>query len=312
MGRLPSLAGVRSRKARALARRGIRLRDVGITKATQARYYCAVRQIYKVIAEANNHEEMDELISDWIEQQFSQGSPINIVADGLSGLHYFLPSTRRKLPTCWKLFAIWRKIEVPARAPPITEDVCWAIVSRALQSEELSFAALVALGFHCFLRTGEMLAVRPCDLLIKADKGIVRLPASKGGARHNVQESVTITDKLLLNILHELLLYKRATRETRVPIWTRSPGAFRNLFYAMLKFFDIEHLRFRCYSLRRGGATAYFQAHGLMEKTLLRGRWASISVAKLYLCDALSQLPELTTSAHSKKLISSHLAYFVN
>ena len=49
----------------------------------------------------------------------------------------------------------------------------------------------------------------------------------------------------------------------------------------MTRIFQVEHLRFRGYSLRRGGATAFFGRTGIMEKTLLRGRWASVSVARV-------------------------------
>lgn len=312
MARLPSLAAVRTRRARAHARRNVCLRDVGITKNTQQRYYHAVRQVYKVIAQSSTYEEIDEQISQWIEQQFHKGSPINIVADGLSGLHYFLPATKKRLPGSWKLFAIWRKLEVPARAPPITEDLCLAMISRSLQTDELSFAALLGLGFHCFLRTGELLTARPADLLVGQRSGVIRLPASKGGTRHNVQESVSISDPMLLDILRELLLYKRAMRLTQVPIWTHSATRFRKQFQSLVAFFKVEHLKFRCYSLRRGGATAYFQKYGLMEKTLLRGRWASIAVAKLYLCDGLAQLPGLTASPATQALVQSHLQFLFN
>ena len=102
-------------------------------------------------------EDMDEQISDWIDKQFHLGAPLNTVADALSGLHYFLPSTRRRLPGSWKLFSIWRRMETPSRAPPLPEDLAWAIMSRAVQAGQFDLASLVGLGFHCFLRTGELL-----------------------------------------------------------------------------------------------------------------------------------------------------------
>ena len=109
MGRLPSFAGVRTRRARQAARRGIVLRDAGITKQTQERYYTAVRSLCKEVDVCTNMEELDESIGDYIERQFQKGAPLNVVADGLSGLHYFLPATRRRLPISWKLFGIWWK-----------------------------------------------------------------------------------------------------------------------------------------------------------------------------------------------------------
>ena len=70
-------------------------------------------------------------------------------------------------------------------------------------------AALLGLGFDCFLPTGELLSICPLDLLLRNGKGLVTLPASKGGTRHNVKESVTIQNPKLLVLLEELVLVKK-------------------------------------------------------------------------------------------------------
>ena len=286
MVRLRSVAGVRNRQARQKSRRGILLRDAGITKATQSRYYTAVSLLCKSVQTADDMEDLDEQVGDWIEEQFQKGSPLNTGADALSGLHFFVPSTRKRLPGAWRLFGTWRKMETPARAPPLPEDLLWAMVSYAVQNRWFEIGVLLATGFHCFLRTGELLALRPCDFLLKNGRGIVNLPASKGGTRNNVRESVTILDPVVAVLLEDLIEAKRSCHQMKVPIWNRSGTKFREDFAAIVAFFGVEHLKFRPYSLRRGGATAYFSQHGLMERTLLRGRWASVSVARLYLCDA--------------------------
>jgi hypothetical protein len=148
------------------------------------------------------------------------------------------------------------------------------------------------------------------DLLLGDHNGIVSLPVSKGRTRHNNKESVTITEPALLALLHELVLYKRESRLYKVPIWVHTGTAFRKALYELFKFFGVEHLQFRGYSLRRGGATAFYARTGNMEQTLLRGRWASVSVARLYLCDALSQLPGLVASKRTKELVVSYRAFW--
>ena len=310
MVRPRAFAGVRGRAERQKARKGIILRDVGISVRTQERYYEAVSKILPRLETCDNVATMDEVISDWIEESFQKGMSLNTIGNALSGLHYFIPATKKKLPACWKLFGTWRRFEIPSRAPPITADLVWAMVSKALQDGDFSLAALLGLGFHCFLRTGELLAVRPCDLLIKDQAGIVTLPTSKGQTRHHMRESVTLEDPHLLLLLEELVHLKRSQGLMKVPIWSLSGTQFRTAFLNLCRFFQVEHLQFRCYSLRRGGATAYFKACGLMEKTLLRGRWASIAVARLYLCDALSQLPHLTASKATKRLILQYRAFW--
>ena len=144
MGRLPALAGVRSRRARAKQRKGICLRDVGVTAKTHLRYHQAVSTLMKNCPQTKSVEELDDYIASWIEQQFSKGAPLNIAADALSGIHYFIPSARRCLPASWKLFSVWRKIEVPSRAPPLTGDLLWAMAGKALENRDFIMPGLLA------------------------------------------------------------------------------------------------------------------------------------------------------------------------
>ena len=67
MGKLPSFAGLRGRRARQRARRGIVLRDAGISPKTQGRYYTAVRELSKTVYDVSCMEDMDDQIADWIE-----------------------------------------------------------------------------------------------------------------------------------------------------------------------------------------------------------------------------------------------------
>ena len=121
---------------------------------------------------------------------------------------------------------------------------------------------------------------------------------------------MTIDDPVVVTLLEELVHAKREAHLFRVPIWNLSGTRFRDTFAQVVAFFKVEHLRFRPYSLRRGGATVFFSQFGLMEKTLLRGRWASVSVARLYLCDALAQLPSLVATPHTQRLVSQYRAFW--
>ena len=294
MGKPRFFAGVQGRRARMRARRGISLRGAGITSNTQERYYQSVAKLLPLVDACTTLPQLDDKVSDWVVSEFESGRPLGFVADGLSGLHYFLPYTRKHLPGAWKLFATWRKLEVPSRAPPITVDLVLALAGRALKRKNLEFAVLMLVGFHALLRTGEMLSISPSDFLLNNETGILRLPKSKSGTRRNTHEMVTIEDVVVRHL----------------PIWQASGTSFRQTFHRYLRFFRVEHLCFRPYSLRRGGATAFFQASGSMEATLLRGRWGSSSVARIYLCDALSQLPRLKIDQDTRAVIQRYLTYF--
>ena len=310
MGRYKSFAGIRGRKQRQTLRAGISLRDAGISADTQARYFHSVSKLMPRIQKCSTMEQIDDAVSEWVTDEFRKGKPLCFVGDGLSGLHYFLPQTRRHLPCSWRLFGVWRKLEVPSRAPPITADLALAFCSRAIELQEIEFGALILVGFHAFLRTGEILNLTPRDFLLNDKTGIVRLTNTKTGRRRNVQEVVTLEDPKVRQVVQTLLDVRASTLTLQAPVWLGSGTSFRKKFDEYVRYFGVSHLGFRPYSLRRGGATAYFQCCGSMERTLLRGRWNSTSVAKLYLCDGLSQLPSLRINPATKARISSYSSLF--
>eukprot|EP00438_Fugacium_kawagutii_P012007 Skav213768 [mRNA] locus=scaffold3859:482372:483358:- [translate_table: standard] len=302
--------GQASRADRRRARRNIVLADVGITKNTLQRYHFAVRRMTPALRNVRTEAALDEEISEWIQRQFSAGHPLHLVGDALSGLHHFDPSTRRKIPKSWKMYSIWRRYEVPCRAPPLTQDITLAMSGWCLLKGELVMAALLLLGFHACLRTGELLQVRPVDFILNKDTGLVSLPSSKSGVRNNSKESVSLYDPIVIATVSEMVTLKQQLRQEFLPCWNKSGTAFRALFQRAVVAVGAGHLGMRPYSLRRGGATFEMQSHGLMEKTLIRGRWKNSNVARLYICDGLSLLPSLRLSWQSKMRIAKFSAVF--
>eukprot|EP00438_Fugacium_kawagutii_P000055 Skav215901 [mRNA] locus=scaffold1542:116365:121392:- [translate_table: standard] len=265
--------GHATRADRRRARRNIVLSDVGITKNTLQRYYMAVRRMAHLFTHVFTEAGLDETISNWIQREFEKGCPLHLVGDALSGIHHFEPWSRRRLPKSWRLYSIWRRYEVPFRAPPITQDLVLGMSGWCLQQGEFTMAALLLLAFHALLRTGELLQVRAVDFLLGSRAGLVSLPSSKSGVRNNSRESVSLHDPIVLAIVAEMVQMKYDLHQEHLPCWTKSGSAFRALFQRALKALEADHLGMRPYSLRRGGATYEMQSHGLMEKTLIRGRW---------------------------------------
>lgn len=166
--------GQATQQQRRAARRNVVLEDVGITAATLDRYYLAVSRLQPVLETVTSEFELDDKVADWVQLEFEDGTPLHLVGDALSGLHHFEPFTKRRLPKAWRLYGI-------CRALPLTQDICLAMAGWALEHNELTMAGLLLLGFHCLLRTGEILQVRPCDFVIDDLNGVVSLPSSKSG-----------------------------------------------------------------------------------------------------------------------------------
>ena len=222
--------GQSTQAQRKRARKDIILEDVGITSATLQRYYTAVSRLAPCLKLVNSEIELDEAIAEWVQQEFEDGTPLHLVGDALCGLDHFEPSTRRKLHKSWRLYSIWRKYEVPCRAPPVTQDIALALAGWCLAQDELVMAGLILLGFHCLLRTGELLTVRPCDFLLETDRGLVTLPSSKSGIRHNSRESVAISDPITLEVARAMVHLQTQLGFRQVPCWNKSGSSFRDLF----------------------------------------------------------------------------------
>ena len=297
------LVGRRTKQERRLQRKNIVLRDAGITEKTQSRYYVGLLMLLNFLSDPTSCLQLDEQICDWIQYVWEQGESIHIVSDALCGLHHYEPWTKRQIPMAWKIFGIWRKLETPDRAPPLVRGIIYSWANYALDHKELEFGALILLGFFALLRTGELLQVRPKDLLLGPASGIVSLFQTKTGQRDNVAEMVAFEDEMTLEFLRAVKLHFSSTERFNVPIWCHSAQAFRNKFKHYMKRFDLHSHQFRPYSLRRGGATWLFQSTGSMEAALVKGRWSSHRVARIYISDALSFLPGLTFSVEAKSML---------
>ena len=304
------VAGKFSRAERARQRAHLNLEDACLTPATQQRYYNALRKVLPFVERAVNEDDLDQQVSAWVRLMWRQGEPSLTIGDGLSALHFFQPWLKRRLPHAWKLFATWRRLELPARAPPLTLRLVRGLAAYEAILGNLEMSACLLLGFHCLLRTGELLALTPADFLLGTSSGICSLKSTKSGKRNAASEAISITDVVTLETLRTVLAAKRQLGVSALPLWSSSGAAFRKRFNAICKVFDLERHGFRPYSLRRGGATELFQRTQSMEAALIRGGWESSRVARVYISDGLSFLPSLVLSARTQALLKS--CYFLD
>ena len=294
----------RTRKQRVKDRRHILLCDAAITQRTQERYVFGLNQLMPYLNDIDSCRDLDETISDWIQKCWEEGESLHIINDALCGLQHYHPWVKTRIPLSWRLFKVWRKVEAPNRAPPITLKVIEAWLMYAVDHNDLPFAAMLVLGFFGLLRTGELLQVRAIDIMVGSKAAVISLKDTKTGLRNAAKETVSIQEAVALDILRATLDECKFHKLTKVPIWTKSAESFRNAFKHHCKIFDMVSQNFRPYSLRRGGATWLFQCTGSMELALLKGRWGSSKVAKIYLADGLSYLPGLTFSKKARDMLT--------
>ena len=173
-----------------------------------------------------------------------------------------------------------------------------AISMLALVMGQVRLALALLIGFHCCLRTGELLNLRIRDINVSKTGGSVALPVTKTSRRKAAAEFVTIEDPQLLKLLHHYLP-KFSQDEFLV---RETPTQFRLAWRDLLSFFDLDPSFFTPYSLRRGGTTFFFVSTGSLDRTILRGRWQSAKSARIYIEDGRAQLINAQSSAKTTSL----------
>ena len=303
----------RTQSERAAARRGIQLRDGVLAPSTRRLYYEAFVRLWSWVGVSPpDHVESvsayDRLLAAYIEEAWSSGLTRGDAGNSLSASLTVYRRLRGKgqLPESWYLLNAWARYEIPLRAPPMPAEVALALAWFFVRSGEPGGALLILLGFDCFLRTGELLSLTLDDIVFGSDgTGVVRLGHTKTGQRHAAFEASTINDPLCGAMFRAVLSKLPANTHSGNYIFRPRVWKFYSLFDKGLRWLDLEGWGFKPYSLRRGGATAFFRATRSMEAALDRGRWSSARVARIYLNDGLAKEVELRFSAATRSLINT-------
>lgn len=145
-------------------------------------------------------------------------------------------------------------------------------------------------SFDAFLRTGELLSLQWSDVRIDAElSGAINFKHTTCGQRHAVFEAAVIFDPMVGKAYLQAKAMLPADTSFDHFILAGRPSEFYTLFYDVLRALGLESFGFRPYSVRRGGATAYYRATRSMEATIEGGRWASTRVARIYVNDGLAR-----------------------
>jgi integrase len=269
------------------------LKQQQVQPVVRARYMAAVQlllQYWTLFSNApSKSRTWDESSAEYIEHLYAEGDSLCTASDTLAGIQYMYGRTMGHLKESWKLTAIWRKVEPPRRVLPFLPIMALGMAGAALHMGMPDMAALIRVGFNVFLRTSEMLTLRVCSILFHKNKASLTLHETKTGKRKGIDERVTVTSRLAVQTL-KVAVAKMSPADL---VSQRSPYAFRKVFKELLMLFDLGLTEYNVYSLRRGGATAFFAQSGSMDKTMITGRWEHSTTARIYINEATAQASEM-------------------
>ena len=246
---------------------------------------------------AADYDTLDLQLCDYVEALWEEGEPRSLAGDTLSGVSHLL-RTRRQFPGAWALLTVWQRLELPARAAPMTPQVVLAVANVFLQAQRLDLVAVTVLMFHCALRVAEALNVHSSHLtFVAAGHGVVALPLTKMGQRRGAQEQVTIDDPVAT-----FWVSLRAGQVPEGQLTNVSTAQYRTCLQKALAQLHLAEHGFRPYSLRRGGATWDFMQHQDLKRTMHRGHWRDLKTAQIYITEgaaiaAQQHFPAVTKTA---------------
>lgn len=286
-------------------------RFLGITARTSRTYKQALRRFFQYTrlfhnVLPNSFVALDEMLSEYINHLYQEGDHLSQAGWVLSAMKRFYPRARRQLPTAQQFYNNWKRQHVPSRAVPLTWLVVRAMAAAATRVGRMDMALCLFLGFVFFLRTGEILALRAHHVSIFPEKGTIFIALPDTKTSRGLMESVSLSDQRFCHIIHKLWLSSRPSGL----LFAGSAANFRRLLRCLLCTVDCGDLNFSAYSLRRGGATHFYQMTNNLNATVLRGRWRDMATARLYIDDARASLIQLCFSEDRLRLLNSFAGFW--
>ena len=258
------------------------------SKQTIKRYDAAVHDFVawmdKHGEDPESTEEMDEVLCDYFHDLFVMkgGKCRSNAACTIAGVQMRCPQMKRRLTSATLALKGWEKLVPSVPYPPLTWDlaVCVAVHMSGNTSDS-SHGLAVLLAFDCYLRVGELVGLRRCDV---ADTGDVRMGSAYRGMSLRLARTKTGRNQwVTVRHPHVIFLMRRLIRRMKPSevLFSLSAAAFRRRFKMSCADLGLSP-DYVPHSLRHGGATHDHLLGRPLEEILRHGRWASVKSARHY------------------------------
>ncbi|CAE7290874.1 unnamed protein product [Symbiodinium sp. CCMP2592] len=201
-------------------------------------------------------------------------------------------ASRPHLLTSQLFLRNWHRVHMPKRTSPISWLGAKAMAAAAAQLKRFDLALLVFLDFAFFLRAMELLNLSTSHVRLFPEEGTVVAAILGAKTSKGLQQSLSLRDPSLVRVLQFLMDRVRP----RDRIYSKSVSTFRLEFSSLVTAIGLDPADYLPYCLRRGGATWFYQQHGL-GRTVIQGRWKDQNTARIYVDDARAILIQLLLPA---------------
>jgi hypothetical protein len=218
------------------------------------------------------------------------GFPHYILVHAILGIQSAHPHWKAFLTEAWDVAKQWKLAEPPKLRPPLPRALLRAMVGLCFAWDWPVMAALLLMGFTMFLRPGELLASRRCDLSLPCDRlevegdAFLSILVPKTRRTYPTQHA-RCSDRGTVKILNQVFGRLASTD----PLAPFGASGFRTRWNHLLSALGVplakagQGLNLTPACLRGSGATDFYIATEDVPRVFWRGRWRQASSAERYL-----------------------------
>ena len=250
--------------------------------------------------------EFDGVLAEFFHDLYiTRGGACRSIAEcTLAGILVILPSLKGHMGRSRLSLKGWRRLVPSQPHPPLTWDLAACIAVRMLCTGRSELGVATLLAFDCYLRVGELVGLRRCDV---TDRGDARTGLAYAGmalrllhTKTGRNQWVEVRSPVVLFLLRQRLCCIGRRREAR--LFPVVAATYRRHFKAACAALGLSE-EYTPHSLRHGGATHDHLTKRLTLEGILRhGRWASTKSARHYIQAGRALLLETTVPEHVVKL----------
>lgn len=250
---------------------------------------------------------MDRCLANFFSWKFAAGYSPAAGQQARAGIIHLFPRYRDQLPESLLALKGWEKVMPPNKHPPLTWFLSIAMALRAVSWGYPEIGCAILVGFHLFLRFGELLNIHlsdiadPNDLRFAAANNdiVIRLRHTKTGTNQGAH----VDDPAIIKLIRVLKRVRSSTAKQADPLlFNVSPFLFRRVFGLTVRSWEIPD-NIVPHSLRHGGATHALKVQKVSAETVKeRGRWASQKAFSHYIQGMEAALLQLRAPSKASEL----------
>jgi integrase len=238
---------------------------------------------------------LDRLLAVFIQHSFDSVSPFQYASNALNAVAYHRPDVKARLFISRQCLKGWERVKRTMSYPPLTWELTVAIAAAMAQRGLHGPAVATLVAFDCYLRVTELTRIHLREVVLPNDPRMGRahiamavcLAETKTGRNQSVAlDRQSVRDVLCAWVAHTA----RTTDEPNPRIFAFSPDYYRRAMRHACEALGLTHCHYTPHSLRHGGASSDFLAHGSIERVQFRGRWKQMETLRTYVQSARALL----------------------